>query len=126
MPNFCAIDIQPTRTLIRVSKQTARINDAEDDYDYSYVTSFVPKRHVKFVFIQNDQDTDIKQLKMVNKNTNETLMDWNTNSSGQNVGFEEFEESDNGFYGGNKVNTFTAFHTALNDISTGLNIAGLD
>lgn len=124
MPNFCAIDIQPTHEYIRVSSQTARINDTEDGYDYSSITTFEPKRKMKFVFVQNNQDTDIMTLKVVKKATNEALMDWKTNSTGQNVGFETFTEADNGFYGGNQINTLTSLSTALLELTTGLNILG--
>jgi hypothetical protein len=65
-------------------------------------------------------------LKVGKKTTNEALMYWKTNSAGQNVGFETFTETDNGFYGGNQINSITSLDNALLQLTTGLNILGLD
>jgi hypothetical protein len=132
MPNFCAISGTAVTEGFLVSLQTARINDADDGYDYSYVQSVVPKRKLKYVFIQNNEDEDIKQIKVIKKVTNQTLMDWSTNSAGVNVGWETFTRPDPNADGdgGNKISSDgTAYYDiddALNLLASLLAITGLD
>lgn len=92
MPNFCGIEILTDN--VRVCRQTARVNGGEDGYDVSHITYRIPTRKVKFIYIQNDEDTDIMTLKMAHKDTNEAVMDWRTNSTGQNIGWETYTQPD--------------------------------
>lgn len=125
MPNFCSITMASGYEPVRVSKTIARINDAEDDYDYAATIKYYNKRNLKFVVIQNTQDLDIVQLKCVHKPTNETFMDWNTNSTGVNVGYETFTASDNDDYG-NKINTDDTITSAIVTVTNCYGINGID
>jgi hypothetical protein len=131
MPNFCGISTSSTADHYLITRQTARVNDAEDGYDYSYVQTTVPKRKLKFVFIVNNEDADIKNLKVIKKPTNEALMNWNTTAAGVNVGWEVYTQPDvSGSYGGDyiydAISISQEIEPALNALATLLGISGLD
>ena len=131
MPNFCGISATTTADHFLINRQTARVNAGEDGYDYSTVKSTVPRRKLKFVFIQNNEDEDIKQLKVIKKVTNETLMNWSINATGQMSGWEVYTQGDvTTDYGGDFVFNGTTIFFAIGDGVDGLagllSIGGLD
>lgn len=131
MPNFCGISASTTADHFLINRQTARVNDTDDGYDYSTIKYTIPRRKLKFVFIQNNEDEDIKSLKIIKKGTNEALMNWSTNSTGQNSGWEVYTQGDvTTEYGGDFVyNATTVFDTisgGVDALAGLLSIGGLD
>lgn len=115
MPNFCAIDILTTSPYVQFNRQRATLNEEEDDYIYKSNYEVLKKDNLRVVYVQNTEDLDIKKLAVSRHDTREEYMNWNTNSTGQNVGFETIEQPEDGMLG-NKVNEQNTIDEATNTL----------
>ena len=115
MPNFCAIDIKTTSQYAQFNRQRATLNEEADDYIYKSNYEVLKKDNLRVVYVQNTEDTDIKKLAVSRHDTREEYMNWNTEASGKNVGFESIEEPADGMLG-NKVNGYETIDEAVNEL----------
>lgn len=121
MPNFCAINIDVDTNYVRFNRQRAVLNEEETDYIYKSTEEILKKDNLRIVFVQNTEDTDIKKLSVSKADTREEYMNWNTNSTGQTIGFESISIPSEPMFG-NKVNGASDFDTALTDLLSQYNI----
>jgi len=115
MPNFCAIDILTTSPYVQFNRQRATLNEEEDNYIYKSNYEVLKKDNLRVVYVQNTEDLDIKKLAVSRHDTREEYMNWNTNSTGENVGFETIAEPEDGMLG-NKVNEQNTIDEATNTL----------
>lgn len=121
MPNFCAINIDVDTNYVRFNRQRAVLNEEETDYIYKSTEEILKKDNLRIVYVQNAEDTDIKKLAISKADTREEYMNWNTNATGQTVGFESISIPADSMLG-NKVNGASNFDTALTDLLSQYNI----
>ena len=115
MPNFCGVDIKVASNFVRFNRQRAVLNEEETDYIYKSTEEILKKDNLRIVFVQNTEDTDIKKLAISRADTREEYMNWNTNASGQTVGFETISQPADAMLG-QKVNDGTNLLTAITNI----------
>lgn len=121
MPNFCAINIDVDTNYVRFNRQRAVLNEEETDYIYKSTEEILKKDNLRIVYVQNAEDTDIKKLAISKADTREEYMNWNTNATGQTIGFESISIPADSMLG-NKVNGASNFDTALTDLLSQYNI----
>ena len=121
MPNFCAVNIDIDSNYVRLNRQRAVLNEEETDYIYKSTEEILKKDNLRIVFVQNTEDTDIKKLAISKADTREEYMNWNTNSTGQTVGFETISIPSDAMLG-NKINAESDFMDALTILLTQINV----
>jgi len=121
MPNFCAINIDVDTNYARFNRQRAVLNEEENDYIYKSTEEILKKDNLRIVFVQNTEDTDIKKLAISKADTREEYMNWNTNATGQTVGFETISIPSDAMLG-NKINAESDFMDALTILLTQINV----
>lgn len=121
MPNFCAINIDVDTNYVRFNRQRAVLNEEETDYIYKSTEEILKKDNLRIVFVQNSEDLDIKKLAISKADTREEYMNWNTNATGQTIGFESISIPSDTMLG-NKVSGASDFDTALTDLLSQYNI----
>jgi hypothetical protein len=121
MPNFCAVNIDIDSNYVRLNRQRAVLNEEETDYIYKSTEEILKKDNLRIVFVQNTEDTDIKKLAISKADTREEYMNWNTNATGQTVGFETISIPSDAMLG-NKINAESDFMDALTILLTQINV----
>lgn len=121
MPNFCAVNIDIDSNYVRLNRQRAVLNEEETDYIYKSTEEILKKDNLRIVFVQNTEDTDIKKLAISKADTREEYMNWNTNATGQTVGFETISIPSDAMLG-NKINAESDFIDALTILLTQINV----
>jgi len=121
MPNFCAVNIDIDSNYVRLNRQRAVLNEEETDYIYKSTEEILKKDNLRIVFVQNTEDTDIKKLAISKADTREEYMNWNTNATGQTVGFETITIPSDAMFG-NKINAESDFMDALTILLTQINV----
>ena len=121
MPNFCAVNIDIDSNYVRFNRQRAVLNEEETDYIYKSTEEILKKDNLRIVFVQNTEDTDIKKLAISKADTREEYMNWNTNATGQTVGFETITIPSDAMLG-NKINAESDFMDALTILLTQINV----
>lgn len=121
MPNFCAVNIDIDSNYVRLNRQRAVLNEEETDYIYKSTEEILKKDNLRIVFVQNTEDTDIKKLAISKADTREEYMNWNTNATGQTVGFETISIPADAMLG-NKINAESDFMDALTILLTQINV----
>jgi len=121
MPNFCAVNIDIDSNYVRLNRQRAVLNEEETDYIYKSTEEILKKDNLRIVFVQNTEDTDIKKLAISKADTREEYMNWNTNATGQTVGFETITIPSDAMLG-NKINAESDFMDALTILLTQINV----
>lgn len=125
MPNFCAINMPLSSDYVVLKRQRATLNDEATDYIYKSTEEILKKDQLRVVFVQNTEDTDIKKIGISKADTREEYMNWQTNASGQNVGYETISVPDDDMLG-NKINTFGSINAAYSSLVEAYGIGGLD
>lgn len=121
MPNFCAVNIDIDSNYVRLNRQRAVLNEEETDYIYKSTEEILKKDNLRIIFVQNTEDTDIKKLAISKADTREEYMNWNTNATGQTVGFETISIPSDAMLG-NKINAESDFMDALTILLTQINV----
>jgi len=121
MPNFCAVNIDIDSNYVRLNRQRAVLNEEETDYIYKSTEEILKKDNLRIVFVQNTEDIDIKKLAISKADTREEYMNWNTNATGQTVGFETITIPSDAMFG-NKINAESDFMDALTILLTQINV----
>ena len=121
MPNFCAVNIDIDSNYVRLNRQRAVLNEEETDYIYKSTEEILKKDNLRIVFVQNTEDIDIKKLAISKADTREEFMNWNTNATGQTVGFETITIPSDAMFG-NKINAESDFMDALTILLTQINV----
>jgi hypothetical protein len=124
MPNFCGVDIKVASNFVRFNRQRAVLNEEETDYIYKSTEEILKKDNLRIVFVQNTEDTDIKKLAISRADTREEYMNWNTNASGQTVGFETIDTPDDPMLG-QIINEEKQLLDAVVELTTAFGIGGI-
>lgn len=124
MPNFCAVNILLVSEYVRLNRQRAALNEEETNYIYKGIEEVLKKDNLRVVFVQSTEDTDIKKLAISRADTREEYMNWQTNATGDNVGFETIAEPEDAMLG-NKVNSESDLIDALIELLIKMGVPAL-